>query len=262
MIHASTLLLNPLQFSFFTFLYLLLVILFVMGGLIASAASRRRRWERIRTAPRQTPASDSGNERRPQVDARPYIYALRNPDWEARSAAVLALGVYGDETAIEPLSQVLLRDTNEVVRENAAQSLNRIDSVRAVEPLTTIIRNYLNRKEESSKLVTTCAKLLGDSGDPEALNCLQELHERLEQDGLQQESKKVSKAVSKVKTSARTVGKKCCVCNLTLSKGEEAVRCPFCLNVAHKDHMLEWLHVRGSCPVCQRHVSESELQNA
>jgi hypothetical protein len=209
-----------------------------------------------------TTVSGSISQGRTQIDSRPYIYALRNPDWEARSAAALALGVYGDESAVGPLTQVLMRDTNEVVRVNAAQSLNRIDCVRAVEPLTMVIRDYLKGNETSIELVMTCANLLGEAGDPEAISCLQELRERLERNGLEQESKKVSKAVRKVRTSSKTVGKKCCVCNLALNKGDEAVRCPFCLNVAHKDHMLEWLHVRGSCPVCQRRVPESELQNA
>jgi hypothetical protein len=252
-----------LQFdsSFLTFLYVSLVVLLILAGLTVSAASKKRRLERLRAGSGETPLSYSGNERRTKIDARSFVYALRNPDWEARSAAVLALGVYGDESAVEPLAQVLLRDRNEVVRENAAQSLNRIDCVRAVEPLTRVIRDYLKGNDKSTKLVMTCAKLLGETGDPEAISCLQELHERLEKDGFEQESKKVSKAVSKVRISAKAVGKKCCVCNLTLNRGDEAVRCPFCLNVAHKDHMREWLHVRGSCPVCQRHVSESELQS-
>jgi len=47
---------------------------------------------------------------------------------------------------------------------------------------------------------------------------------------------------------------KCIICNLTLKRGDEVVRCPSCGNKAHKTHMLEWLHVKKYCPACHKLV--------
>jgi predicted RNA-binding Zn-ribbon protein involved in translation (DUF1610 family) len=68
-------------------------------------------------------------------------------------------------------------------------------------------------------------------------------------------------------TGVNVVGKwdwsvkmKCTVCNLDVRKGQDIVQCPYCGNVSHKAHILEWLHVKNTCPACNEHLSESELQ--
>jgi len=59
--------------------------------------------------------------------------------------------------------------------------------------------------------------------------------------------------------SLATVGR-CMVCNLDVKEGESAVWCPFCGNIAHRTHMLEWLHTRDYCPHCYRHLDERDLR--
>jgi hypothetical protein len=61
------------------------------------------------------------------------------------------------------------------------------------------------------------------------------------------------------RSSKKVIGQKCMVCNLPIRAGEEVARCPHCRNVAHKEHMLEWLHVRGTCPACGEHIEHSHL---
>ncbi|WXG45028.1 MAG: RING finger domain-containing protein [Promethearchaeati archaeon SRVP18_Atabeyarchaeia-1] len=70
-----------------------------------------------------------------------------------------------------------------------------------------------------------------------------------------------------VVTGVKVVGKwdwamkmKCVVCNLDIKKGETLLKCPYCGNISHKVHLLAWLHVKNTCPACNRRLSESEPQ--
>jgi hypothetical protein len=53
----------------------------------------------------------------------------------------------------------------------------------------------------------------------------------------------------------------CSVCGLKIGESEETLRCPYCGNAAHRDHMLEWIHVKDFCPICGRHLNERDLGN-
>jgi hypothetical protein len=55
-------------------------------------------------------------------------------------------------------------------------------------------------------------------------------------------------------------GEKCMVCDLHLNRGDDIVWCPSCGNPAHKTHLLEWIHVRNSCPVCGERLREQDLK--
>ncbi|WXG44527.1 MAG: HEAT repeat domain-containing protein [Promethearchaeati archaeon SRVP18_Atabeyarchaeia-1] len=259
-VHASQLAVSSSGF-FPTLIVFCLVIIILMAIFRARTASRIRRLRQARS-PSQNSASSGLEATRRSSDVRAFIYALRNPDWEARSAAALALGIYGDQSVVHVLVNTLLTDKNEAVRENAAQSLNRIDPVNAVDPLIKVIMEYVRGAEECTKLAVTSAHILGESNSPNALNCLRNLREFLDKKGLQPESEGVAAAVNKIQSSTQVAGKKCCVCNLPFRKGDRVVRCPACGNVAHRGHMLEWLHVRGSCPVCQARVQASALQES
>jgi hypothetical protein len=53
---------------------------------------------------------------------------------------------------------------------------------------------------------------------------------------------------------------KCMVCMLDVKENQETVWCPWCGTVAHRDHFLEWLHVKHCCPVCKEHLNEERLK--
>jgi rRNA maturation endonuclease Nob1 len=52
----------------------------------------------------------------------------------------------------------------------------------------------------------------------------------------------------------------CMVCHLAFSKDDDIVWCPYCGNSAHRNHMLEWIHIRHRCPVCNEFLEEQTLQ--
>ncbi|MHA1359942.1 MAG: PCI domain-containing protein [Candidatus Helarchaeota archaeon] len=52
---------------------------------------------------------------------------------------------------------------------------------------------------------------------------------------------------------------KCGVCNLVIGN-EESITCPFCNNPSHTTHLLEWLKIKGYCPVCKHPLSEEMLK--
>jgi hypothetical protein len=51
----------------------------------------------------------------------------------------------------------------------------------------------------------------------------------------------------------------CSVCKLPISFGSEHLECYHCQNVAHKEHLLEWVKVKGTCPVCQQKLLAEKL---
>ncbi|NHJ86416.1 MAG: hypothetical protein FK734_13210 [Asgard group archaeon] len=60
----------------------------------------------------------------------------------------------------------------------------------------------------------------------------------------------------------------CSVCKLPITFGAETSQCPSCENIAHREHLLEWTKVKGSCPICQAPLktvdidkSSSEVEN-
>jgi hypothetical protein len=68
------------------------------------------------------------------------------------------------------------------------------------------------------------------------------------------------KANAKQRASAEAGnGEKCMVCHLELSGGDDVVWCPNCGNPAHRNHLLEWIHVRNCCPVCRMNLREKDF---
>ncbi|MBK5113389.1 MAG: hypothetical protein KGD59_11905 [Candidatus Heimdallarchaeota archaeon] len=51
----------------------------------------------------------------------------------------------------------------------------------------------------------------------------------------------------------------CSVCKLPISFGSEHLECYHCQNVAHREHLLEWVKVKGTCPVCQQKLITDKL---
>lgn len=46
----------------------------------------------------------------------------------------------------------------------------------------------------------------------------------------------------------------CMICKLPFKPQQEVARCPMCQSLFHRDHIFEWLKVKGKCPVCQQQL--------
>jgi len=54
---------------------------------------------------------------------------------------------------------------------------------------------------------------------------------------------------------------KCSVCKLPISFGAKTLECPHCQAIAHAEHLMEWVKVKGTCPVCQRKILLENLSS-
>jgi predicted RNA-binding Zn-ribbon protein involved in translation (DUF1610 family) len=59
--------------------------------------------------------------------------------------------------------------------------------------------------------------------------------------------------------SRRGISGYCTICGLRIQDGSDTLKCPRCGGVAHRIHMLEWLHVKDYCPICQKHLEERDF---
>ncbi|WXG44158.1 MAG: HEAT repeat domain-containing protein [Promethearchaeati archaeon SRVP18_Atabeyarchaeia-1] len=232
---------------------ILLVMFFIMVIFIAAVASTGSRAHHP-----PSPRTEAVTFER-QTPVGPLIEALKSTDWETRREMVSALGNIGDERAVTPLTGVLLHDENNEVRQEAASWLGHLCSEQAVPFLLKVVKDYLDGAEKAVNVVIASAIALGEIGSQESLATLRRLATDLGQKGMVEDLRKVNHATKDIQLANDLTRKKCIVCNLPLGKDEQLVQCPFCKNVAHKDHMLDWLSGRDYCPTCRTKVKGSQL---
>ena len=52
---------------------------------------------------------------------------------------------------------------------------------------------------------------------------------------------------------------RCSVCNTNIVPGDSIVGCPHCGAQGHRDHFLEWIKIRGTCPNCKEKLSRLDV---
>jgi rubredoxin len=50
---------------------------------------------------------------------------------------------------------------------------------------------------------------------------------------------------------------KCAVCGKSIEIFDEVIGCPLCDIKAHKDHLIDWVRMKHSCPVCKKSLDVS-----
>ncbi|MFB0561062.1 MAG: Ig-like domain-containing protein, partial [Candidatus Lokiarchaeia archaeon] len=53
---------------------------------------------------------------------------------------------------------------------------------------------------------------------------------------------------------------KCAVCNRFLFFGDELAECPYCGALSHREHLLQWISLKGVCPKCKEKLSASHVK--
>ncbi|NHJ03219.1 MAG: hypothetical protein EAX90_00175 [Candidatus Heimdallarchaeota archaeon] len=52
----------------------------------------------------------------------------------------------------------------------------------------------------------------------------------------------------------------CMICKLPLKSEQDIKQCPMCNSLFHHEHIVEWLKVKGKCPVCQQNLGQEGLE--
>ncbi|MFB0563847.1 MAG: RING finger domain-containing protein, partial [Candidatus Lokiarchaeia archaeon] len=52
---------------------------------------------------------------------------------------------------------------------------------------------------------------------------------------------------------------RCSICNNELGSGDVVVSCPHCGAQGHRDHFLEWIKIRGTCPNCKEGLNRLDI---
>ena len=54
---------------------------------------------------------------------------------------------------------------------------------------------------------------------------------------------------------------KCSVCGKGIRIFDEVLSCPLCNSKAHADHLMEWINMRHSCPICKKALAVDSENN-
>ena len=52
----------------------------------------------------------------------------------------------------------------------------------------------------------------------------------------------------------------CMVCGRELGQNEDVVWCPHCGKLAHRNHLVEWIQSKGTCPSCGQKLDERQYE--
>lgn len=64
----------------------------------------------------------------------------------------------------------------------------------------------------------------------------------------------IKKELIKVSTASKT---KCSVCGKNIEIFDEVTGCPICEAKAHKEHLIDWVRMKHTCPVCKKSLNVS-----
>jgi Zn finger protein HypA/HybF involved in hydrogenase expression len=185
---------------------------------------------------------------------------LYDEDERVREEAIAGLEKVDARTAVEQLTEFFKHDTSDAVREKAAQALGRIGSEEAAKQMHKAVSNYLDGDRSKPGLIATCAEALGSMRSREALDSLNQLLGLFEKKQLTTQAHTVKQAIYRIQYGRRLQETICIVCNQPIDEESELLQCPACKGVAHRDQLLEWLHVKDYCPKCHRHIDVSDVK--
>jgi Zn finger protein HypA/HybF involved in hydrogenase expression len=94
----------------------------------------------------------------------------------------------------------------------------------------------------------------------EALESLKELLDILDKKQLLTQARTVKQAINRIEQGTDLQETICMVCNEPVDDDSELLQCPACKGVAHRDQLLEWLHVKDYCPKCHKHIDEASFR--
>lgn len=143
--------------------------------------ARLKKWLRVLAEPdaeMSKIAADKLGELGSKIAVPELIKAMEGRTVFVAAASAQALGVIGDESAIQPLTKVLLRHQEVYVRTAAAEALGLMRATSAVPALKKVIEDYINENAHDRfrltrgyerGLFTTAIEALKQIGTREAI---------------------------------------------------------------------------------------------
>ena len=61
-------------------------------------------------------------------------------------------------------------------------------------------------------------------------------------------------------SNCNEIPQRCTICQGLIKHGDNVLECPQCSNVAHNEHMLQWLKIKEECPICKSKVTLQTLK--
>ena len=61
-------------------------------------------------------------------------------------------------------------------------------------------------------------------------------------------------------SNCNQIPQRCIICQGLIKHGDSVLECPQCSNLAHSDHMLQWLKIKEECPICKSKVTMQTLK--
>ena len=69
------------------------------------------------------------------------------------------------------------------------------------------------------------------------------------------------KSVYEPCSNCEEIPSKCSICQGIIKRGDNILECPNCSNVAHDDHMEQWMKIKNECPICKTKISKRNLKS-
>lgn len=70
-----------------------------------------------------------------------------------------------------------------------------------------------------------------------------------------------SKTDEGTQIAIKDLKERCIVCKLPIKAGRKYILCPHCKKPAHYSHLVEWIKVQGTCPVCHKKIRLDQIKN-
>lgn len=64
----------------------------------------------------------------------------------------------------------------------------------------------------------------------------------------------IKREIIKISTASKS---KCAVCGKDIEIFDAVAGCPICQTKAHREHLIEWINTKHSCPICKKSLSVS-----
>ncbi len=204
----------------------------------------------------------------------------REQTWVYQTKIIQVLGALGDRRAVEPIINVLQRETHKSCWLSGIQALGKLGGTHAATFLTQILdrkgfEKAVARALGESRGWWTTKHLVHTKRQEKLVDRIEEAIPSLDESAVEVldasgfTSREVmcpncGQGIPLEATSCLVCNQplhRCIVCFGIIELLEDSVRCPHCDQFAHRVHLLKWLELREICPHCHQHLHPKDISS-